>query len=148
MSATSRSASRGVRRGERGFSLVSAIFLVVILTAVAAYAVSFATAQHQSSALDVTGARALVAARAGVEWGAYQSLRLDSCVASSTLGFAGTPLAPMGATVACTRLTGDEAGATVVFDSLVVTACNEPPCPNAAPGPRYVERQLNMMVAR
>ncbi len=148
MSATSRSARRGPRRGERGFSLVSAIFLVVILSAVAAYAMSVATVQHQSSALDVSGARALAAARTGLEWGAYQSLRLDSCVASSTLSFAGTPLAPMGATVACTRLAQTEAGAPVVFDSLVVTACNEPPCPNAASGPGYIERQLNMVVAR
>lgn len=148
MSAIFRSAIRATPRRERGFSLVSAIFLVVILTAVAAYAASVATAQHQSSALDVAGARALAAARAGLEWGAYQSLRLDSCVASSPLGFAGTPLASMGATVACTRLTSDEAGTTVVFDTLVVTACNDPPCPNAASGPGYVERQLNMVVAR
>ena len=37
--------------------------------------VTFFAAQQQSSALDVLGARAYLASRAGIEWGAYQVLQ-------------------------------------------------------------------------
>lgn len=59
----------------RGFSLVSAIFLLVVIAALGTFAVTLSTTQHQSAALDVMGARAYQAARAGVEWGAYQVIQ-------------------------------------------------------------------------
>jgi MSHA biogenesis protein MshP len=137
-----------LKRRPRGFSLVSAIFVMLILAALAAYAASVATGQSHASALDLLGSRAFSAARAGAEWGAYQSLRLNSCAASTTIGFAGTPLAPMSASVSCTRTTADEAGTTVTLDRITSLACNQAPCPSAAPGPNYVERQLTMVVSR
>ena len=55
-----------------GFVLPSAIFLLVILAALAAFLVNISTTQHTTSAQDVQGTRALHAARAGIEWGLYQ----------------------------------------------------------------------------
>lgn len=69
---------------QRGFALVSAIFLLVVLAALGAAMLVFSSAQHASSAMDIQGARAYHAARAGIEWGAYQVLRSDSCVANPT----------------------------------------------------------------
>ena len=60
---------------QKGFSLVTAIFLLVVLGGLGAMMMTFFTAQQQSSALDVVGTRAYHAARAGIEWGAYQVLR-------------------------------------------------------------------------
>lgn len=60
---------------QRGFSIVSAIFLLVVLSALGAFMVTFSSVQHTTSAQDVQGARAYQAARAGVEWGAYQILQ-------------------------------------------------------------------------
>src|SRR3990167_1024656 len=59
---------------QRGFSLVSAIFLLVVIAALGTFAVTLSTTQQQSAALDVMGARAYQAARVGIEWGAYQVL--------------------------------------------------------------------------
>lgn len=56
---------------QRGFSLVSAIFLLVVLAGLGAAMVSFSTAQNQSQAMDLMGSRAYQAANAGVEWAAY-----------------------------------------------------------------------------
>ncbi len=56
---------------QKGFSLVTAIFLLVVLAGLGAMMVTFFTAQQQSSALDVLGSRAYWAAQAGVEWAAY-----------------------------------------------------------------------------
>ena len=56
---------------QRGFSLVSAIFLLVVLAALGAAMVTFSAAQNQSLAMDILGSRAYQAANAGIEWAAY-----------------------------------------------------------------------------
>lgn len=56
---------------QRGFSLISAIFLLVVLAGLGAAMVSFSTAQNQSQAMDVLGSRAYQAANAGIEWAAF-----------------------------------------------------------------------------
>lgn len=60
-----------VKNIQRGFSLVSAIFLLVVLAALGAAMVTFSTAQNQNLAMDVLGSRAYQAANAGIEWAAY-----------------------------------------------------------------------------
>ena len=59
---------------QRGFSLISAIFLLVVIAALGTFAVTISTTQHMGAAQDVMGARAYQAARAGIEWGAYRLL--------------------------------------------------------------------------
>lgn len=61
-----------LRTGSRGFAIVSAIFILVVLAALGAFIVNVSTNQQIGSALDVQGVRAYQAARAGVEWGVYQ----------------------------------------------------------------------------
>ena len=61
-----------IRLLERGFSLISAIFLLVVIAAMGTFAVTLSTIQQESAALDALGSRAYQAARAGVEWGAFQ----------------------------------------------------------------------------
>src|SRR4030065_2779656 len=68
---------------QRGFSLVSAIFLLVVIAALGTFAVTLSTTQQQSAALDVLGARAYQAARAGIEGGADQGLPASSCLPPS-----------------------------------------------------------------
>lgn len=149
------------RARQRGISIVTAIFLIVVLAALAAFAVSVFRAQRGAAALDILGARALQAAQAGIEWGAWNALRnppkpappaVDvppACPAPTTLAFpAGTTLAAFSVTVICTRSQHTEAGNTVTMYSFVSTACNLPPCPNPAPGVDYVERQAQGSVER
>jgi MSHA biogenesis protein MshP len=130
-----------------GFALPSAIFLLVILAALGAFILTVSTFQHMGAALDVQGARAYQAARAGIEWGLFQSQRNSSC-GPTTLTFAGTSLAAFTAAVSCANFPANEAGAAVNVDQITATACNQAPCPNAAPGTNYVERQLTVTVAR
>ena len=60
-----------MRKLQQGFSIVSAIFLLVVLAFLGVAMTSFSTSQHQGAAMDVMGSRAYQAARAGVEWAAY-----------------------------------------------------------------------------
>lgn len=56
----------------RGFAIVTAMFILVVLAALGAFIVNISTNQQIGSVLDVQGVRAYQAARAGLEWGLYQ----------------------------------------------------------------------------
>lgn len=61
-------------RAARGFAVITAIFLLVILTALGVGMLMFSRAQQASSSYDVQGSRAYQAARAGIEWALYRRL--------------------------------------------------------------------------
>lgn len=77
------------RARQRGVSIITAIFLLLLMGGLAAYLANIIAATHLNAAADVGGARAYQAARAGVEWGMYQldpnaqSAGLPSCVGGS-----------------------------------------------------------------
>lgn len=132
-------------RFARGFSLISAIFLLVVIAALGTFAVTLSTTQQQSAALDVLGSRAYQAARTGIEWGAYQVLRNGSCVATQTLVALPNTLSGFNVTVTCnpTLPAYDEAGTPVNTFQLTSTALQ-----GAQPSPNYVERQMTVSIAK
>lgn len=137
-----------IRGKSRGFSIVTAIFLLVVLAALGAAIVIVSTTQQIGSAMDVQGSRIYQAARAGIEWGAYKRLRSSACAASTSFTFATAPtLAGITVTVTCTSNTDGSGGPTVY--EIQSTACNQPSggnCPNPAPGSNYVERRLKVTI--
>ncbi|WP_231949283.1 agglutinin biogenesis protein MshP [Herminiimonas arsenitoxidans] len=142
---------RGVRMCKAGgFSLVSAIFLLVVLAALGVAMVTISTVQHQSSGLDVQGTRAYQAARAGAEWGIYQRMQVPAycgaAVANNIALPAGTSLNGFTVTVVCTPDNG--LGLNINSAVIEATACNIPAggtCPNAAPNSSdYVQRVVQV----
>lgn len=142
------------RNRQSGFSIVAAIFLIVVLAALGAFALTVSGLNQGSSALDLQGARAYQGARTGIEWGAYQVLQntagayATACNAatyaaptSQTLsGLAGT-LSPFSVTVTCGSSSYTEGAATVVVYKILSTA-------TAGGGAFQVERQLQAVVGR
>lgn len=154
-------------RSSRGFVLMAAIFLIVTFAAIGAYLVTIATGQVEAASQDEQGTRAYLAARAGVDWAAYQLLRRatvppaiasdfgPTCVATNaasatlTLGALGGPAGgdSFRASVACARSTEVEGGVTIEIFLITSTACNRAAC--AATGDAgYVERQLQLVLAK
>ena len=142
--------------------MVSALFLIVVLAALGAAISKISVRQHTGSATDLNIAQAVLAARAGLEWGAYQVLRNPAppaaepaCFSSTNMTLAGT-LAGMTVTVSCTRTPGagtvSDGGTALVFYQLVANACNAPTagaCPaTGSLQPTYVERQLTWTLSR
>ena len=134
----------------RGFSLVSAIFLLVVIAGLGAVAVTVSTTQHQSSAMDVQGARAYQAARAGIEWGAFQVLRggafratCEAGAASQPLGALPGTLAGFAVTVQCTHISTTESDRTVRMYRITATATQGTPATAS-----YIERQLSATIGR
>ena len=72
-------------------SIVVALFVVVVVASLAAFAVTVGGAQTQTSGSDLQASRALAAARSGLEWAAYQVRRSPAvpCFATQTLSLSG-----------------------------------------------------------
>ena len=145
-------------RRESGFTLVSAVFLVVVLAALGSALANIAVREQMGSAAEVEAARVQQAARAGLEWGAFQVLRNPVPPAAAPACFASTNFSPAGltnytVTVSCTQTAASDGATNLVFYQLVATACNSPTagaCPNSATAPTisYVERQLSWTMSR
>lgn len=135
-----------------GFSLLTAIFLLVVLAGLGTVMVTFFGGQQQASALDALGSRAYQAARAGIEWGA-------STIASAAPGagcgaipippaplFAANTLAgdlsPFTVTLACAVTVAVEGGIPINVYNLTSIAVN-----GGAPGTKnLVERSINATI--
>jgi MSHA biogenesis protein MshP len=114
---------RRIRTREAGVGLVTAIFLLVVLAGLGVAMVSITTSQQASANIDLLGARAYQAARAGLEWGIFRRKRNDSCDAESRFKMPdGTSLSNLRVVVTCTpRGTGN-----LTRYLITSTACNVP----------------------
>lgn len=146
---------------DKGFTLVSALFVLVVLAVLGAALAQVSLRQQLGSASEIESARAYQAARAGLEWGAFQVLRNPAPPAAAPACFAATSFTLAGlsgitVTVNCTRTpasgTVADGATTLAFFQLVANACNAPAggaCPGSGtPRPTYVERQLVRTVSR
>ena len=155
---------------ERGFSLIAAIFLLVVLALMGALIASITGMQQASGQLDVSGVRAYESARAGLEWGTYQvvdpgnaiNLAAGSCAAAGPTVCPTSPtniaslagsLSGFTVTVTCTLSANTtESNRNVRVFQLVASACNQPSggaCPNGVnPVNGYVSRQLEATVSK
>lgn len=154
----------------RAFALPAAIFLLVVLWLLGAVIAGISGIQQSGAALDVKGVHAYSAARAGIEWAAYQvldperTLNPSSCDpvvmaecpgagGVSTLANLAGSLAPYTITVQCSRDATDatEGHRQIRVYTIVATACNEPSagaCPGAAPTSGYVERRITATLTK
>ena len=89
------------RRPGRGFALIPALFLIVVLGALGVIAIRVGIGQQQAVTMALQQARAIAAAQAGIEWGAYQATVAHSCVPSTTLNLTEAALAGFTVTVTC-----------------------------------------------
>jgi MSHA biogenesis protein MshP len=159
---------QALRGLQRGFSMVTAVFLIVVLAALGVFLVTVTGIQQSSQAIDAQGVRAYQAARAGIEWGAFQVLDpnntlnpatcapvvMPACPASPThlTGLAGS-LSSFTVTVTCTPTTATEGNRDIRVFQITATACNQPGGgpPASCPGATvkgYVERQLTVAVGK
>jgi MSHA biogenesis protein MshP len=145
------------RRRQRGFSAALVLTVMVLLGGMLTYAVTLTSGVHSGSAQELMQARALQAARAGLEWGRYRiRVGAASCAALTNISIplsSSTPPLTMPVTVRCT-LTGTHTEVTTVVNTyqLSANACSPAGpgglCPNPAGSTDYVEQQVEGRVDR
>jgi MSHA biogenesis protein MshP len=136
---------------QRGVGLVTAIFLIVVIAGLAAAMVTVFSGQQASSQLDVQGARAYQAARAGIEWGLFRAKINNACAASTSFAMpdAGNR-SSFTVTVSCTTVAGPGGDAATAVRVITSTACNLPNsgvCDgNPAASLDYVQRTIEVQL--
>jgi MSHA biogenesis protein MshP len=128
------------RHRQRGVALVIAIFLLVVLAGLGAFAVRLSLFQQQTTGGGLLAAQALQAAKSGVAWAAHRAINTGWCATASV------PLTEGGAagftvTVNCSQSTHTEGGATLnvyIFDVLAESG--------SYGTPDYVSRRLEAKV--
>ncbi len=154
---------RSGSRSARGFLIIAAVFLLVVLAGLLAYLLTVSTTSQTASVADLNSARAYQAARAGLEVAAFQVLSpppptAPPCPAPQNIAFTGN-LAGYTATVTCTSSPAiAEGGGSVTAYKLVSNGCNETvlgACPNSTTivvstttSPFYAERELSLTLTR
>jgi MSHA biogenesis protein MshP len=94
------------RRRQNGFSLVAAVFLIVVLAALGTFAVQVAMSQYQSGNVHLLERRAQAAADAGVGYAASLALSpAGTCRPNRTLRLTQATLAGFVIKLTCVRTT-------------------------------------------
>jgi MSHA biogenesis protein MshP len=106
----------------RGFSLVAALFLIVVVAALGAFAVRIGAGQQQTVNLELLSARALAAANSGIEFGAYQALKPASSCVSATLNLTEAGASGFSVDVTCSPSSHTEGGVSVNVYRIDATA--------------------------
>ena len=141
--------SIGARR-QSGFLIIAAVFLLVVLAGLVAYLTTVSTTSQAASAADANSARAYQAARSGIEWGAYQVLRVPAFVTACNGAPQITTLSvgSFNATVTCTAsaaITEGTSSTNRVY-RIVSNGCNQPTCPTVTSSATYAERELSVSI--
>lgn len=120
-------------RQQRGLSLITAIFIVVVLALIALFAVRSIGSQQAQNNQALIGLRAEYAARAGLQWGAAQALLpVSSCVGGTNL-----VIENIAVTVSCVATNVIEAG-----DPYQVFAINAQAVSGVLGQPEFAQRRL------
>jgi MSHA biogenesis protein MshP len=128
----------------KGFMLPMAIFLLVTLAALVAYAMRLAMLANMGTIQDVQGAQAYLAARAGVEWAAFQVLipaGMQACPVQPT------PFTVNGFNVAlvCNRTITQDKGNTQDINIYTITSTASV---GVAGSQDYIERRITVTLSR
>jgi MSHA biogenesis protein MshP len=125
---------------QQGFSLVAAIFLLVVLAGLGVYAVKVSVMQQQTVTSALRAAQAFHAARSAVAWASYRAVNAGWC-ANQTLGLNEGGTAGFSVTVQCTQSMHIEGTSTVRVFIIDVRAEA-----GSYGGPDYVSRRLQAKI--
>ncbi|MEM1175585.1 MAG: pilus assembly protein MshP [Pseudomonadota bacterium] len=125
------------RRHQAGFSLVPALFLIVVLASLGVVAVRMSVVGSQTVVLTMQGSRADAAARSGIEWAVYDALVNSNCAASTVLSMTEGGLAGFTVNVSCSSASYTEGQDTVTVYTVEAFATS-----GAYGQPDYISRRV------
>ncbi len=129
------------RRTQNGFSLVPALFLLVVLGILGAVAIRVSMVSQQTVVLTMQATRAYSAARTGIEHASYRAVNGGSCT-SETLALSEGGLAGFTVVTSCSSTTHTEGPTTVTVYRLEAFASA-----GQYGTPDYVSRRLRATVS-
>jgi MSHA biogenesis protein MshP len=118
---------QGAESRQAGFTLITALFLLVVVAGLSVYMITIRNVQQSTVVFAQQGARAMQAANAGLEWGIYQALRNSSGIpcddaVDPLFTATGTALSAFNITVGCSFTEHTEASTLIYTYELTSTA--------------------------
>lgn len=101
---------------QKGFSLIAAIFLIVVIAGLLLVMSRMAAVEDRESILAILADKAYFAARSGMDWTGVQALN-GTCSASNALSFDNVPV-----TTSCNATTGIDEGTGGTYNIYSITA--------------------------
>lgn len=136
-------------RHERGFSLVAAMFVMVVVALAVVAMARLSVTTSGTLSLSIQQARAYQAARAGLEWGIRKAVKEGACAASTSLALDGVLAEFSGVVVTCKsppdKYPKRENGKDLTLYTLTAVAQNAA-SPSARPD--YAYRELTAKVEK
>lgn len=134
---------------QKGFSLVTAIFLLVVVAVLMGNMINLSGVQHSTVVMSVQGARAFQAARSALEYGVFLALNNDTCNSNEPLSFpSGIPaLSAFDITLDCVPGTHLEDTREVKVYELTATASSGVYSIGAIANPDFVSRRIQVTVS-
>lgn len=131
---------------EKGVSLITAIFLVVIVASIGAYMVTIGQTQQQTTALSVLGTRGMNAAASGLEWGIQRAVQaaaagLDCSPGTVNFNLNATTLNNFNVVVGCSVQSFEEG--TTMYNVYTLTSTANM---NVFGNPDFISRTLRASV--
>ena len=132
-----------------GFSLITAIFLLVVVAGLVGAMINLRIGQQSTIVMGVQGARALQAAKSALEYGIFQALNAGTCNATDTITFsvAEPALEDFSVTLNCSLSVHREGVTDVNFYQLTATATNGSYSLGGNANPDYVSRTIRATVS-
>jgi len=96
------------RFAQRGFTLIAAIFLLVAVAGLVVFMTNIRVVQQTTLVYGIQGARAMQAARSGIEWGIHDAIVNGSCAGSTSFTIARPTLDNFSVEVQCAATTHTE----------------------------------------
>ncbi len=104
-----------------GFTLITALFLLTAVAVLSVYMINARNVQQTTLVYSLQGARAMQAARAGVEWGIYDSIVGGNC-SNTSFTPTGVALSAFNVSLSCSSSAHTEGTTTVITYRLTSTA--------------------------
>lgn len=130
---------------QTGFLLPAAIFLLVILAGLGAYAVNLNAVQQNAATQDIQAARAYHAARAGIEWAAHQVLQTSPITTIADCPTGTLSLDGFSVAVNCTSIDYEEQGGD---NNIRVYSIDSTASFGTVNTQSYIERRIDMTLSK
>ena len=136
-------------RSQKGFSLVTAIFLLTTVAVLMGSMINLSGVQHSTVVMSVQGARAFQAARSALEYGVSLALNNGTCNASQALVFqaAEPALNSFNISLGCSSSTHVEDARSITVYELSATASSGAYALGTVANPDYVSRSIRVTVS-
>ncbi len=110
-----------IKARQSGFTLVTALFLLIVVSLLSVYLINFRNVQQSTVVFGQQGARAMQAAQTGIEWGIYESVVNGNC-GPNVFTASGTALSAYNINVTCSSSAHTEAAVLITTYRLTSTA--------------------------